>query len=369
MFYYLFEYINSTFSPPGFDIFRFITFRAAAAAITALLISWVVGPRIIAMLRRHQIGETAKLEAPETHLIKAGTPTMGGLIVLTSILVPVLLWGQLSNTYVWLILLATALLGVVGFVDDYLKVVRKFPKGLIGEYKIVGQVIVGLIVGAVLYFSPAFAAYNSVTTVPFFKNLVLDFGFFYIPMIIFVITATSNAVNLTDGLDGLAIGTISIAFIAIAIISYASGRVDFSNYLNIIYLPGSGELTVFTMAVIGAGLGFLWYNAYPAQVFMGDTGSLALGGALGVLMVMIKKELLLPILGGIFFAETVSVLIQKAYFKYTKRKYGQGKRVFRMAPIHHHFELLGWPEPKIVTRFYIVAIILAILSLATFKVR
>ncbi|MBR9975729.1 MAG: phospho-N-acetylmuramoyl-pentapeptide-transferase, partial [Bacteroidetes bacterium] len=309
------------------------------------------------------------LEAPETHLIKAGTPTMGGLIVLTSIVVPVLLWGQLSNTYVWLILLATILLGLVGFIDDYLKVVRRFPKGLIGEYKIVGQVIVGLIVGAVLYFSPQFAAYNSVTTVPFFKNLVLDFSFFYIPMIIFVITATSNAVNLTDGLDGLAIGTISIAFIAIAVISYASGRVDFSNYLNIIYLPGSGELTVFTMAVIGAGLGFLWYNAYPAQVFMGDTGSLALGGALGVLMVMIKKELLLPILGGIFFAETVSVLIQKAYFKYTKRKYGQGKRVFRMAPIHHHFELLGWPEPKIVTRFYIVAIILAILSLATFKVR
>lgn len=369
MFYYLFEYINSTFSPPGFDIFRFITFRAAAAAITALLISWFVGPRIIALLRRHQIGESAKLEAPETHLVKAGTPTMGGLIVLTSILVPVLLWGQLSNTYVWLILVSTSLLGLVGFVDDYLKVVKKFPKGLIGEYKIVGQVIVGLIVGAVLYFSPEFASYNSVTTVPFFKNLVLDFSLFYIPMIIFVIVATSNAVNLTDGLDGLAIGTISIAFIAIAIISYASGRVDFSNYLNIIYLPGSGELTVFTMAVIGAGLGFLWYNAYPAQVFMGDTGSLALGGALGVLMVMIKKELLLPILGGIFFAETVSVLIQKAYFKYTKRKYGQGKRVFRMAPIHHHFELLGLPEPKIVTRFYIVAIILAILSLATFKLR
>lgn len=369
MFYYLFEYINATFSPPGFDIFRFITFRAAAAAITALLISWVVGPRIIALLRRRQIGETAKLEAPETHLVKAGTPTMGGLIVLTSILVPVLLWGQLSNTYVWLIVLATALLGLVGFVDDYLKVVRKFPKGLIGEYKIVGQVIVGLTVGAVLYFSPQFASYNSVTTVPFFKNLVLDFGLFYIPMIIFVITATSNAVNLTDGLDGLAIGTISIAFIAIAVISYASGRVDFSNYLNIIYLPGSGELTVFSMAVIGAGLGFLWYNAYPAQVFMGDTGSLALGGALGVMMVMIKKELLLPILGGIFFAETVSVLVQKAYFKYTKRKYGQGKRVFRMAPVHHHFELLGWPEPKIVTRFYIVAIILAILSLATFKLR
>lgn len=369
MIYYLFEYLNVTISPPGFDMFRFITFRAAAAAITALMISLLIGPRIIAFLRARQIGEAAKLEAPETHLVKAGTPTMGGLIVLASIIIPVALWGELSNTYVWLILLATLLLGLVGFIDDYLKVVKRYPKGLIGEYKIVGQVIVGIIVGAVLYFSPQFAGYNSVTTVPFFKNLVLDFSIFYIPMIILVITATSNAVNLTDGLDGLAIGTISISFIAIAIISYASGRVDFSNYLNIIYLPGSGELAVFSAAVIGAGLGFLWYNAYPAQVFMGDTGSLALGGAMGVLMVMIKKELLLPILGGIFFAETVSVLIQKTYFKYTKRKYGQGKRVFRMAPIHHHFELLGWPEPKIVTRFYIVAIILAILSLATFKVR
>ena len=369
MLYYLLEYINATLNPPGFDMFRFITVRAAAAAITALLISWFVGPRIIAMLKKRQIGETAKLEAPETHLAKAGTPTMGGLIVLASIVIPVLLWGKLHNTYVWLILTATILLGVVGFIDDYLKVVRKYPKGLIGEYKIVGQILVGLIVGAVLYFSPEFSGYNSVTTVPFFKNLVLDFSILYIPMIIFVITATSNAVNLTDGLDGLAIGTISIAFLSIAIISYAGGRVDFSQYLNIIYLPGSGELMVFSLAVIGAGLGFLWYNAYPAQVFMGDTGSLALGGALGVMMVMIKKELLLPILGGIFFAETVSVLIQKAYFKYTKRKYGQGRRVFRMAPMHHHFELLGWPEPKIVMRFYIVAIILAILSLATFKIR
>ncbi|MCZ7558064.1 MAG: phospho-N-acetylmuramoyl-pentapeptide-transferase [Bacteroidia bacterium] len=369
MMYYLFDYINTHFSPPGFDVFRFITFRAAAAAITALLISWFLGPRIIRLLKRRQIGEAAKLEAPETHRVKAGTPTMGGLIVLGSIIMPVLLWGQLHNTYVWLILVATVLLGGVGFIDDYLKVVKKYPKGLIGEYKIVGQIVVGLIVGAVLYFSPEFEAGRSATNVPFFKNLLLDYTWFYIPMIILVIVATSNAVNLTDGLDGLAIGTISIAFIAIAIISYASGRVDFSNYLNIVYLPRSGELAVFSAAVIGAGLGFLWYNAYPAQVFMGDTGSLALGGAMGVLMVMIKKELLLPILGGIFFAETVSVLIQKAYFKYTKKKYGQGKRIFRMAPIHHHFELLGWPEPKIVTRFYIVAIILTILSLATFKVR
>ncbi len=369
MLYYLFEYINSIWSPPGFDLVRFITFRAAAAAITALLISWVVGPRIIALLTRRQIGESAKLEAPTTHLVKAGTPTMGGLIVLLSALVPVLLWGQLHNTYIWLILIATIALGAVGFLDDYLKVVKKYPKGLIGEYKIVGQVVVGLVVGGVLYFSPEFSAYSSITTVPFFKNSVLDFGVFYIPMIVLVITATSNAVNLTDGLDGLAIGTVSIVFLAIAVLSYMGGNVVYAKYLDIIYLPGSGELTVFSAAVIGAGLGFLWYNAHPAQVFMGDTGSLALGGALGAIMVLIKKELLLPILGGIFFAETVSVLVQKIYFKYTKRKYGQGRRVFRMAPIHHHFELLGWAEPKIVMRFYIVAVILAILSMATLKVR
>lgn len=369
MLYYLFDLINVEYSPPGFDIFRFITFRAAAAAITALLISWIVGPRIIALLKRRQIGESAKREAPQTHLVKAGTPTMGGLIVLAAILGPVLLWGQLTNTYVWLIIVATTCLGIVGFIDDYLKVVKKYPKGLIGEYKIVGQVVTGLIVGGVLYFMPQFSHINSVTTVPFIKDTVLDFGVLYIPMIILVITATSNAVNLTDGLDGLAIGTVAISFLSIAVISYVSGNVNTAKYLNIIYLPGSGELAVFCAAVIGAGLGFLWYNAYPAQVFMGDTGSLALGGALGAVMVLVKKELLLPILGGIFFAETLSVLIQKVYFKYTKKKYGQGRRVFRMAPIHHHFELLGWPEPKIVTRFYIVAVILAIVSIATFKIR
>ncbi len=369
MLYMLLEWINRVASPPGFDVFRFITFRAAAAAITALLVNWVLGPKIIALLKRRQIGESAKLEAPKTHLAKAGTPTMGGLIVVNSILVPTLLWGDLSNTYVWLIIVATAALGVVGFLDDYLKVVKKRPKGLIGEYKIVGQVLVGLGVGAVLYFGPQFAGYNSVTNVPFLKNITIDFAWMYIPVVIFIITATSNAVNLTDGLDGLAIGTTAIAFIAVSIICYVSGNAIYARYLNILFLPGSGELTIFSAAVIGAGLGFLWFNAYPAQVFMGDTGSLALGGSLGIIMVMVKKELLLPVLGGIFFAETLSVLIQKVYFKYTKRKYGQGRRVFRMSPLHHHFELLDWPEPKIVTRFYIIAIILAIVSLATFKVR
>jgi phospho-N-acetylmuramoyl-pentapeptide-transferase len=369
MLYYLLEYINRIWSPPGFDIFRFITFRAAAAAITALLVNWVLGPKIIRLLKRRQIGESAKLEAPKSHLAKAGTPTMGGLIVVNSILIPTLLWGEILNTYVWLIIVSTAALGCVGFLDDYLKVVKKRRKGLIGEYKIIGQVIVGLLVGGVLAFAPHFAGYSTVTTVPFFKNLTLDFSYLYIPMVVLVVTAMSNAVNLTDGLDGLAIGTTAIAFIALAIICYVSGNSVYAKYLNILFLPGSGELTVFSAAVVGAGLGFLWFNAYPAQIFMGDTGSLALGGSLGIIMIMVKKELLLPVLGGIFIAETCSVLIQKIYFKYTKRKYGQGRRVFRMAPIHHHFELMDWPEPKIVTRFYIIAIILAIVSLATFKVR
>ncbi|MDH7516019.1 MAG: phospho-N-acetylmuramoyl-pentapeptide-transferase [Bacteroidota bacterium] len=369
MLYDLLEFLNRMWSPPGFGVFRYITFRAGMAALTALLISWCVGPRIIAFLKKRQIGESAKLEAPASHLAKAGTPTMGGLIVLAASLIPVLLWGRLQNPYVWLILVTTFLLGVVGFIDDYLKVVKKYSKGLIGEYKIAGQVIVGLLVGGALYLLPDFEGSRTLTTVPFWKGVPLDYGMLYVPVIILVITATSNAVNLTDGLDGLAIGTIAIAFLAIAVICYVSGNVRTAAYLDIFYLPGSGELTVFSAAVVGAGLGFLWYNAHPAEVFMGDTGSLALGGALGAIMVMVKKELLLPILGGVFFAETVSVLIQKMYFKYTKRRYGQGRRVFRMAPIHHHFELLGWQESKIVTRFHIIAIILAILSLITFKVR
>ena len=253
--------------------------------------------------------------------------------------------------------------------DDYLKVVKKLPNGLIGRYKLLGQFIIGLVVGSVIYFSPEFANYNSLTTVPFLKNVNLDLSILYIPVVIFIVTATSNAVNLTDGLDGLAIGVIAIVMIALAVLSYVSGNVIFADYLNIIYLPGSGELTVFVAALVGASLGFLWYNAYPAQVFMGDTGSLALGGAFGILAVLIKKELFIPILGGIFFMETISVIIQKIYFKYTKKKYGQGKRVFKMAPIHHHFEMIGWAEPKIVVRFYIIAIILAIVSLVSFKIR
>jgi phospho-N-acetylmuramoyl-pentapeptide-transferase len=299
---------------------------------------------------------------------------MGGLIVLASVLLPTLLWANVANMYVVLILTVTAVLGAVGFLDDYLKVVKRKPKGLIGLYKIVGQVAVGLLVGSVVYFAPQWIdadlwKLSSMTTVPFFKSLELDLGRLYIPMVVFVIAATSNAVNLTDGLDGLAIGTVGIVGLTLGVISYISGNAVLSEYLTIPFLRGNGELVVYCAALAGACLGFLWFNAYPAQVFMGDTGSLALGGALGALCVLIKKELLLPTLGGIFLAETVSVIIQRGYFKYTKRKFGQGRRVFRMAPLHHHFEMMGWPEPKIVTRFYIVAVLLMILSLATFKVR
>ena len=374
MLYYLLEYIRHKYSPPGFGLFRYITVRAGAAAVTALIIAFWLGPKIIRMLKEHQIGEAAKLEAPKSHLSKAGTPTMGGLIMLAAILVPASLWADIRNGYVFLILFTTAALGAVGFLDDYLKVVRKKRKGLIEEYKLVGQLLIGLFVGCVIYYYPQYIdndlwKIKSSTTVPFFKNMEVDFGVFYIPMVIFVIAATSNAVNLTDGLDGLAAGTVGIVGLTLAVISYISGRPDLSQYLTIPYLRGNGELSIYCAALVGASLGFLWFNAYPAQVFMGYTGSLALGGAIGALCVLIKKELLLPTLGGVFLMETASVIIQRLYFKYTRRKYGEGRRVFRMAPLHHHFEMLGWPEPKIVTRFYILAILLMILSLATFKVR
>jgi phospho-N-acetylmuramoyl-pentapeptide-transferase len=374
MLFYLFTYLHKAFNVPGLGIFRYITFRAGAAAITALIISFWLGPKIIRKLRDYQIGESAKLDAPKTHLVKAGTPTMGGLIVLLSVIIPALLWTDLKNGYIVLILFVTITLGAVGFLDDFLKVVRKKPKGLIGKYKIVGQVFVGLVVGGVIYFFPQWidqtlVPFKSSTTVPFMKNLEWNLGVFYIPVVIFIITATSNAVNLTDGLDGLAIGTVGIVSGTLAIITYVSGHAVWSQYLTIPFLRGNGELAIYCAAISGAALGFLWFNSHPAQVFMGDTGSLALGGIIGAMCVLIKKELLLPTLGGIFLMETVSVIIQRMYFKYTKKRYGEGRRVFKMAPIHHHFEMLGWQEPKIVTRFYIIAILLMILSLATFKVR
>jgi phospho-N-acetylmuramoyl-pentapeptide-transferase len=369
MFYYLFEAINKAFNPPGFDLFRFLTFRSALAAITALLMSFYFGPKIIAKLKRDQVDQPIREDGPQTHKKKAGTPTMGGLIILISVVIPVLLWSNIKSVYIILVLFGTVFLGGVGFLDDYLKVVKKLPTGLIARYKLMGQVFVGLVVGLAIYFLPEFAQFNTQTTLPFFKNLNWDFSYLYIPWVVFIITAISNAVNLTDGLDGLAIGTIIIVMLAVGIISYVTGNIIYADYLNIMYLPGSGELMVFIAAIIGAGLGFLWFNFYPAQVFMGDTGSLALGGAFGVIMILIKKDLLIPILGGIFFIETISVIIQRLYFKYTKKKYGEGRRVFRMAPIHHHFEQLNWAEPKIVIRFYIITIILTIVSLASFKIR
>lgn len=369
MLYYLFEYINKNFNPPGFDIFRFLTFRSALAAITGLTLALLLSPKIIAILQKNQIGEAKKIDGPKFHWSKAGTPTMGGIIVIISVVIPVVLWADIKSAYIILILAGTLWLSAVGFLDDYLKVIKKFPNGLIGRYKLLGQILIGLVVGSAIYFLPEFKEYATLTTVPFLKNVNLDFSVLYIPVVVFIITATSNAVNLTDGLDGLAIGIIAIVMIALALLSYFSGNAIFSNYLDIIYLPGSGELTVYVSALVGASLGFLWYNSYPAQVFMGDTGSLALGGAFGILAVLIKKELFIPILGGIFFIETISVIIQRVYFKYTKKKYGEGKRVFKMAPIHHHFEMKGWAEPKIVIRFYIIAIVLAIISLVSFKIR
>lgn len=369
MLYHFFNYLNELYELPGFGMFKYLSFRSALAAITAMFIAFFVGPKIINYLRRKQIGETIRELGPKSHKLKSGTPTMGGVIIILAVVLPVILWADINSTYIILPLVGTIWLGVVGFIDDYLKVVMKKSKGLIARYKLLGQVLLGLLVGSVIYFLPEFSQYNSETTLPFFKNLNLDFGYFYIPAVIFIITATSNAVNLTDGLDGLAIGSMLIVMLAVGILSYISGNKIYSDYLNVIYLSGSGELTIFISAFIGAGLGFLWFNFYPAQVFMGDTGSLALGGAFGIIMILIKKELLIPILGGVFFIETLSVIIQRMYFKYTKKKTGEGKRVFKMAPLHHHYELLGWAEPKIVIRFYIATILFAIISLASFKIR
>lgn len=369
MLYKLAEYINANFNPPGFDLFRFITFRSALSAITALLISFVFGPRIIKFLKTKQIGEARKEDGPQFHWSKAGTPTMGGFIILLSVIIPVLLWGDLGNIYVIIILFVTIALGIVGFTDDYLKVVKKYKKGLAERYKMLGQISVGLIVGLSIYFLPQFDGIHSITTIPFLKGYEFDFSYAYIPIVVFIITATSNAVNFTDGLDGLAVGTVGIVALTLGIIAYVSGNVETSKYLNIIYLRGNGELAIYCTALVGAALGFLWYNFYPAQVFMGDTGSLALGGAVGTLCVLVKKEFMLPILGGIFFMEAISVILQRYYFKYTRKKYGEGKRIFKMAPIHHHYEMKGIPEPKIVIRFYIIAVILAIVTLASLKIR
>ena len=372
MFYHLFYPLHEHIS--WLNLFRYITFRSAGAAITALLISFLVGPYIIRRLKASQIQEEIRSDGPKTHLVKAGTPTMGGLIILFAVVIPTLLWARLDNLYVGLILMATTWMGFVGFYDDYLKAIKKKKKGLVARYKLAGQISLGVIIGLILLSAPRalglnFSHHVTETTVPFFKNLLFNFGILYVPMIVLVITATSNGVNLTDGLDGLAIGIVGIAAAAFAMICYISGHVQFSDYLNIIYLDTCGELTVFCAALIGASLGFLWFNAHPAEVFMGDTGSLALGGALGTLAVLIKKEFFLLIIGGMFVIEALSVIIQTGYFKYSKKRFGEGRRVFRMAPIHHHFEQLGWPESKVVVRFWILQILLVLISLTTFKIR
>jgi len=347
----------------GFNVFRYITFRSAYAAITALLVCFIMGPPMIEWLRRVRLGQKVRAEGPQSHLAKAGTPTMGGLLIVSAIIVPTLLWGNLHSRPLWLAMIATLWLGAIGFLDDYLRVVRGYPKGLLGRYKLAGQVAIGLAVGIVLVLWPEPGLPATATQVPFLKFRVIDFGWFFIPFVVLVITGASNAVNLTDGLDGLASGLMAIAALTFAGMCYLSGHLKFSQYLNITHLTYGGELTVFCSAVLGASLGFLWYNCHPADVFMGDTGSLALGGALGVVAVLIKREFWLVLVGGVFVAEALSVMLQVTSFKLLKR------RVFRMSPLHHHFELSGWAESRVVLRFYIAGALLALLSLSTFKLQ
>jgi phospho-N-acetylmuramoyl-pentapeptide-transferase len=359
--YHLLYPLHTYFSP--FNVFRYITFRAAYAMVTALAISFLLGPVFIRMLQRRGVRQPIRQDGPKAHLAKQGTPTMGGLLILTAIVVPVLLWCDLTNPYVLITLGSTVWMGAIGFLDDYLLVVRRHPKGLVGRYKLLGQVTFGLLLGFYLFRYPLAPEWATLTSIPFLKGLFINFGVFYPFLVMLVLTGTSNSVNLSDGADGLAIGLCAFAFFAFAGLAYLSGHRIFSNYLNIVYLPGSGELAVFAMAVVGASLGFLWYNAHPAEVFMGDTGALALGGALGTIAVLVKRELLLVVIGGIFVAEAISVMIQVASYRMRRR------RVFRMAPLHHHFELSGWAEPKMVVRFWIVGALLALLSLSTLKLQ
>jgi phospho-N-acetylmuramoyl-pentapeptide-transferase len=345
------------------NVFRYITFRAAYAAITALLLCFLLGPPMIEWLRRVKLGQKIREEGPKAHQSKAGTPTMGGVLIIIAIVVPTLLWGNFHSIPVWLALLATTWLGALGFLDDYLRVVKGRRNGLQGRWKIVGQVVLGLIIGSALMIWPEQGFPVTATHVPFLKFSFVDFGWLFLPFVVIVITGSSNAVNLTDGLDGLASGLVAIAAVTFAAMCYLGGHAKFSSYLHISYLPYSGELAVFCSAVLGATLGFLWYNNHPADVFMGDTGSLALGGALGTVAVLIKRELWLVLVGGVFVAEALSVMLQVAAFKLWNR------RLFKMAPLHHHFELKGWPESRVVLRFYIVGALLALLSLSTFKLQ
>jgi len=367
MLYYLLYPLKDLFSP--LNVFQYITFRSAIAAILALIISFILGPVIINHLRKNQIGEQIRKHGPQSHYSKEGTPTMGGLIILLAIILPTLLFADIYNPFVQILVISTIWMGLIGFIDDYLKSIKKLKKGLVAKYKLAGQIAIGLIITFWIYNTPAWDNFRTVTSIPFLKDTVVDFGLLYPLMIVLVVTATSNAVNLTDGLDGLAAGLLAISFSVFSIIAYVSGRVDFSDYLNIIYLPGAGELTIFTASCVGACLGYLWFNSSPSEVFIGDTGSLSTGSALGTLAILLKKEFLLIIIGGLFVAEAISVILQVGYYRYTKNKYGEGKKLFLMAPFHHHFELKGLPESKVVIRFWIIGLLLALLTITTFKIR
>ena len=416
MLYYLFEYLDEVYQFPGAGVFQYISFRAAMAVITSLIITLVFGKRIIKYLIKKQVGETVRDLGLDGQLEKQGTPTMGGLIILGAILIPTLLFAKLDNIYIILMIFTTIWLGLIGFVDDYIKVFKKDKKGLAAKFKIMGQVILGLVIGFTIYFEDSIvirekatdnetnikniitnndksntinlfskdAVKSTKTTIPFVKNNEFDYSvllswlggnyskwsfLIFIPIVILIITAVSNSCNLTDGMDGLATGTSAIIGTTLGILAWVSGNIIFADYLNIMYIPNTGELTIFVSAFVGATTGFLWYNSYPAQIFMGDTGSLALGGIIAVFAILIRKELLIPILCGIFLAESLSVIMQVTYFKHTKRKYGQGKRIFKMSPLHHHYQVLGYPEPKIVLRFFIVGIFLAIWTIITLKLR
>ena len=416
MLYYLFAYLDQ-FDFPGAGMFQYISFRSAMTVITSLIISMIFGKRIINYLGKQQIGEEIRDLGLEGQMSKKGTPTMGGVIILGSIIIPTLLFADVLNIYVFLMLITTAWLGFIGFLDDYIKTFKKNKKGLAGKFKIVGQIGLGLIVGITLYLSDDVVVRENVvaprnltvvevmqkenltgeleeslaqdvkstkTTIPFFKNNEFDYEYLvsflgkhsqkaawivFVIVVILIVTAVSNGANLTDGLDGLATGTSAIIGTTLGILAYVGGNVIYADYLNIMYIPHSGELVVFMSAFIGATIGFLWYNSYPAQVFMGDTGSLSLGGIIAVFAIIIRKELLIPILCGIFLVENLSVVMQVGYFKYTKKKFGEGRRIFKMSPLHHHYQMKGYPEPKIVMRFMIVGIILAVISIVTLKIR
>lgn len=420
MFYYLFEYLHKHFDFPGSWIFHYISFRAGLSIITSLIISMIIGKSIINYLRKKQVGEPVRDLGLTGQIEKQGTPTMGGLIILGSILIPIILFAELSNVYIILMIITTIWLGTIGFIDDYIKVFKKNKKGLAGKFKIIGQIGLGLIIGLTMYFNDSvvikektqktksenvvnsnnlFKVENfnestslfskesfksTKTTIPFVKNNEFDYAnlltwlgdgyrewtyLVFIPIVIFIIAAVSNGANLTDGLDGLATGTAAVIGVTLAVFAYVSGSIFYADYLNIMYIPNSGELVIFISAFVGACIGFLWYNSYPAQIFMGDTGSLSIGGIIAVFAIIIRKELLIPLLCGIFLIQSLSVIIQVTYFKYTKRRFGEGKRILKMSPLHHHYQKIGYHESKIVMRFIIIGILLAVFSIITLKIR